>query len=194
MSRGMGPGRPRQPSTDHRIVNAALALLREGGPTAITIEGVAARSGVARTTIYRRYSNRDQLLAAAIDHIIERPFPPPNLPLPTKVRWVLEQVAQLLEESLGRGSVAAVLTGSDPQFSAAVRLRIENRLATLRELVNEDIDAGRVRDAADPSALVSLLFGAYLGEILRHGEPEAGWMDGITELLVHALTADGNRE
>jgi AcrR family transcriptional regulator len=194
MSRGAGPGRPRQQSTDDRIVSSALDLLREGGPAALTIEGVSARSGVARTTIYRRYRNRDELLAAALDQIIEGPFPPSELPLRTKVRWVLEQVAQLLEESLGRGSVAAVLTGSDPQFSAAIRLRIERRLAILRQLVNEDIRAGRVQDAADPSAVVSLLFGAYLGEVLRHGEPEAGWMEGITDTLVHALTAGDNRD
>lgn len=187
MSQRTGPGRPRQPTTDRRIMNAALELLREGGPTALTIEKVAARSGAARTTIYRRYRNRDELVSEALDHVIDGPFPPAELPLRSKVRWVLEQVVYLLEESLGRGSVAAVLTGSDAQFAAAVRQRIENRLATLRELVAEDIAAGRVREAADPSALVSLLFGAYLGEVLRHGEPEESWMGGVTDLLVQAL-------
>ena len=44
-----------RPSRDERITAAALDLLRTQGPAAVTVEAVAARSGVAKTTIYRRY-------------------------------------------------------------------------------------------------------------------------------------------
>lgn len=188
---GPGPGRPRRPATDEHILGAALELLRVGGPAALTVEAVAARSGVARTTVYRRYRNRQEIVAAALDHVVEGPLPPAELPLHSKVHWIAEQVGQLLEESLGRGSVAAVLTGSEPEFAAALRDTIERRLAVLRRLVGDDIDAGRVSRAADADALVSLLLGAYLGELLRHDHPGEGWMDGVVDLLTEALTARG---
>ena len=58
-------GRPRSRTTDRRISEAAVGLLREVGPHAVTVDGVAQRSGVARTTIYRRFADRQALLEAA---------------------------------------------------------------------------------------------------------------------------------
>ena len=52
------PGRPRQSELDQRIADATLTLLREGGPAAVTMESVAARAGVAKTSVYRRHANR----------------------------------------------------------------------------------------------------------------------------------------
>ena len=48
---------PRTVSTDKKITAATLALLREGGPQRVSIEAVSAASGVAKTSIYRRYAN-----------------------------------------------------------------------------------------------------------------------------------------
>jgi AcrR family transcriptional regulator len=47
-----------------------LALLREGGPAAVTMEGVATHAGVAKTSIYRRYRNRGELLTAVLTDAI----------------------------------------------------------------------------------------------------------------------------
>ena len=49
------------------MIEAATELLREGGSTALTIEAVAAHSGVAKTTIYRHFADRDVLHLAALD-------------------------------------------------------------------------------------------------------------------------------
>lgn len=48
--------------TDHKIMKATLAIVISDGVGAVTIEEVARRSGVAKTTIYRRYKNADDLL------------------------------------------------------------------------------------------------------------------------------------
>ena len=47
--------------TDHKIMKATLAIVISDGVGAVTIEEVARRSGVAKTTIYRRYKNADDL-------------------------------------------------------------------------------------------------------------------------------------
>jgi len=58
------PGRPVDLSKDRDILAAGRALLFENGPQAVTMEAVARQAGVAKPTLYRRYANRDELLAA----------------------------------------------------------------------------------------------------------------------------------
>jgi AcrR family transcriptional regulator len=181
-------GRPRDARVDERITAAALALLRERGPGAVHIDAVAARSGVARTTIYRRYRDRDALLAATLALFGEPPFPKAELPLEDKLRWVLEQVRDLVEEQAGRGAIAAVLADSDPAFTAALRARMVARLDDLQVQIDADIVAGRIRRGTDAEALAGLAFGAYLGELLQHGHARAGWADGVVDLLLRAVS------
>jgi AcrR family transcriptional regulator len=172
-------------------MRATIDLLREKGPTGVTIEGVATRSGVARTTIYRRFASRRELIAAAIDPVVDRPLPPSDLSLEGKVRWVLEQVVDLFDQRLGAGTVAAIISDADPEFTEALREALERRLEALQAQIRTDIDAGRVSRHVDPDSLVGLLLGAYLGEILRYKTPRGGWTDGIVPMLVSALEVSG---
>jgi AcrR family transcriptional regulator len=168
-------------------MRAAAELLREKGPAGVSIDAVASRSGVARTTIYRRFQSRRQLIEAAIDPVVDRPLPPLGLPLRDMVRWVLDQVAELFETGLGRGTVAAIISDSDPDFTGALRDALERRLDMLRAQISADIDAGHVAPHVEPDAAIGLLFGAYLSEVLRHGEPRQGWTDDVVDLLTRAL-------
>ena len=180
-------GRPRRAETDERLLLAAAELLRERGPSGVTIEAVAARSGIARTTIYRRFDSRRELLEAVIDPVVDRPLPPLDLTLEGKVRWVLDQVGELLEHGLGRGTVAAILTDSDPEFTAALRKALERRLDALRSQIRTDVDAGNVASDVAPDAIVGLLFGALLGELLRHGTTSRRWADDTVALVTRAI-------
>lgn len=168
-------------------MRAAAELLRDKGPAGVSIESVASRSGVARTTIYRRFESRRQLIEAAIEPLVDRPLPPADLALADKVRWVLDQVAELFENGLGRGAVAAIIGDADPDFTGALRQALERRLEALREQIAADIDAGRVARHVEPDAVIGLLFGAYLSEVLRHGEPRVGWTGDTVDLLTKAL-------
>ena len=183
-------GRPRHPETDERLLAAATELLRENGPAGVTFEAVASRSGVARTTIYRRFDTRRQLVAAVTGRLVDRPLPPADLPLEAKVRWALEQVTDLFEEGLGRGALAALVADTDPEFTASLRTALARRLEDLRAQVHGDVDGGRVAAQVDPAAVVSLLVGAHLGEVLRAGALRPGWDDGVVQLLTRALQPD----
>jgi AcrR family transcriptional regulator len=180
-------GRPRRAETDVRLMRATVELLRDKGPAGVTIEAVSALSGVARTTIYRRFTSRRDLIAAAIDALVDQPLPPVDLSLEAKVRWVLDQVNELLETSLGRGTVGAIIADSDPEFTGALRHSLERQLEALRALMQSDIEGGRVAAHVDPDAVVGVLFGAYLGEVLRHGRPRRCWTESTVQLLSSAL-------
>lgn len=185
MRNQVGPGRPRLEETDHRINRAVLDLLHEHGTRAVSIDAVAARSGVARTTIYRRYRNRSELTAAALSHLIEGPVSPPDLPLQQKLRWVLEQIDHLIE-ALGSGGVGAVLDDSDPEFTAVVRGLISDRLDALQGAIAADVESGRLGPALDAQSVMGLLFGAVLGEVVRFGQARAGSLDRTADLLARA--------
>ncbi|GAA4640007.1 TetR/AcrR family transcriptional regulator [Actinoallomurus vinaceus] len=61
------PGRPRSERADKAIVDATLDLLaEEGGVAGVSIEAVAARAGVGKTTIYRRWPNKEALIIDAL--------------------------------------------------------------------------------------------------------------------------------
>jgi AcrR family transcriptional regulator len=59
-------GRPRSPEADRAILATTLKLLVEQGYDAMSIESVAATAGVGKTTIYRRYPGKRELVVAAV--------------------------------------------------------------------------------------------------------------------------------
>lgn len=71
------PGRPRSLDADRAIIESTLEVLMESGVAALAVEQVAARAGVAKATIYRRWPNKDALILDALAAIDE---PAPELP------------------------------------------------------------------------------------------------------------------
>lgn len=61
-----GRGRPRKEGADEEILDVARAMLSEGGYGALTVDAVADRAGVAKTTVYRRWPSKGALIAALI--------------------------------------------------------------------------------------------------------------------------------
>ncbi|MEU4607339.1 helix-turn-helix domain-containing protein [Kribbella sp. NPDC023972] len=188
-----GRGRPRLESTDHRILQAARELLRLKGPAAVNIDSVAARSGVARTTIYRRYRSRNELMDAILEHLIDPAPLAPELPVREKLRWVLDRISDILENRLGPGATAAVIANSDPEFTTAVRARLAARLSSLTDLMKLDIKTGRLHANLDPDTVLGILVGAYLAEVLRFGSPRDGWTDRALDLVTPAVTPPRRR-
>jgi AcrR family transcriptional regulator len=63
------PGRPRSAQAQKAIIDATLELLAEEGFQGLSIEAIAARAGVGKTTIYRRWSSKDELVIDAISEV-----------------------------------------------------------------------------------------------------------------------------
>ena len=183
------PGRPRREETDHDIREAALVLLRQGGPAAVTVEAVATESGVAKTTIYRRYADREAVLRAALKAAIGSPGEPPGSSPREKIRWALDQMWHQMAEVLGAGGVAAILANTDPRFTDLFRSVLDPYSAALIDLIRTDIAAGKLRADLDPDTTVTLLMGAYLGELLRKGKVDEEFTDRCTDLMWVAMAA-----
>ncbi len=187
-ARSTRPGRPRAASVDQKLHETVLQLLREGGPSAVTIDGVTARSGVAKTTIYRRHANRSDLLTSVLASAVSAPEVPRDGTVRDKIRIALEQVWHQMDAVLGPGGLAALVANSDPEFTDLFRAALRPYIDMLVSRMREDIDAGLLRPDLDADGVVSLMLGAYLGELVRHGEVEPGWVDRTIDLLWMLMT------
>lgn len=187
------PGRPRRAETDVNIHRAALRLLQEGGSRAVTVEAVSAESGVAKTTIYRRYSDREAVLRAALVAAIVPPDRPVGDTPRERIRWALGQAWHQMSDVLGPGGLASILRDDDPEFSELFRSVLSPYTDALVELIRSDIAAGTLRPGLEPDTVVSLLIGAYLGELVRRGAVADGFIDRCVDLMWTAMTEDKSR-
>lgn len=188
---GAARGRPRRQETDRQILGAALDLLREHGPGEVNVASVSARSGVARTTIYRRYRDRRELLLATLRPVAGAGAPPESLSLPDRLTWVLDRVREILADTIGMGGVAAVLLDRDPEFSDALRSTLTEALAPVRDQVCDDVEAGRLGRHVDPDLLLEMILGAYLAQRLRYPTPPEDQVGRLVRMLTAAVVGPG---
>lgn len=180
-------GRPRLSETDLRILEATRALIHDQGPQAVSVASVSERSGVARTTIYRRYDDRSALLRAALEPVAARGESPAHLDVAGRLEWVLAQAEDVLLVHVGPGGVAAVLTGGDPEFSQALRASLEQGLAPVVRQIEKDLETGALVATVSPQLVLNLVLGSCLAELLLRGAPDAGWRRGTAEGLASLL-------
>ncbi|MDQ6798744.1 MAG: TetR/AcrR family transcriptional regulator [Actinomycetota bacterium] len=153
------PGRRRDPLCDEAIFAATLALFAEEGYAGISIEGVAARAGVAKATIYRRYPNKAQLVVAAV-HVGAgmTDFLPDTGDVRADLTSMLGRLADLLRGDLG--PVLLAFAGDrvrypklDEEFKRSV---IGAKRAHIRHLVASAIERGDLAADADVDVIVEV--------------------------------------
>ena len=139
------PGRPRDPACDAAILQATLDVFAEEGYAGVSIDRVAARAGVGKATIYRRYSSKAELVVEAVRcgaHVDDW------LPDTGDLRADLTSMMQPLIDRL-RGDDAQLLTTfalerlHDPELNEQFdRLVIGKKREHLRHLVSSAIERG----------------------------------------------------
>jgi len=180
---------PRHPEVDERIFSAALAILRGRGPLAVSVESVAAASGVAKTTIYRRYENRESVLTAAIMSAATTVDYPQGLTAQDSLRWVLRHARDTIDNVIGRGTVAAVIMNEDPQFTQLLLGMIRATSRPLREDLRERALAGEIKADVDVELAMSILLGVVVAELIRDRPTDDAWVDQVLALLWPAFAA-----
>src|SRR4051812_11051836 len=156
-------GRPRSTEADRAIFESTRRLLDEGGYHGLTVEGVAAEAGVAKTTIYRRYANKallvlDSMTQAAHDAPVE-------LPDTGTFRDDLIAVAHLVREEVAPSSpssVGAALLGEasqDPAVAERLRAFADFRFEQGKPVYDRAIARGELRADADWRVVAELLVG-----------------------------------
>ena len=93
-----------------------------------------------------------------------------------------------MAEVLGPGGLGAVVGGADPAFSDVFHQVLSPYTEALVNLIRADIAAGDLRHDLDADASVSLLLGAYLGELVRRGRVDDPFAERCVELMWVAMT------
>jgi len=156
-------GRPRDCRIDDAVVDAAVETLAAVGFDRFSVEEVALRAGVAKTSIYRRFAGRDALLSAALQRLNdELPPVPEQGPVRDRLRAVLDAVRSSC--STLRGPILDHANASgDPQVMTLVHdLVLEPRRRILVQIIEEGIASGELRADLDPHAAVACLVGPML--------------------------------
>jgi AcrR family transcriptional regulator len=164
------PGRPRSIESHQAMLKATLELLAEVGFDAMSIEAIATRAGVGKTTIYRRYSGKEELVADAIESLRQDVVIPDTGNLWSDLDVLIENAALITLSPLGRQSVAMIISSasSNTQFAQIYwskymqprrqAFAVVMERAKARHEVEEDLDSGLVFDTMSGIMLYALIF------------------------------------
>lgn len=166
MSVTRGPGRPRSEKSRRAVLSAALELTLERGYAALTIEGIAARAGVGKQTVYRWWGSRAEVLLEAFAHDVG------SVRVPSDHGSYAEDLRALLclwETVLCGSGRAEILRGlvAEAQLDAAFRERfrrvfVARRREELAELAERARRRGEPSPRLDPALSVELALAALL--------------------------------
>ncbi|MEU0159886.1 TetR/AcrR family transcriptional regulator [Streptomyces sp. NPDC006261] len=191
-------GRPRSTAADAAILEATRASLVDLGWSKLTMGDVAARAGVAKTTLYRRWAGKNELVVDAVAVLFDELELPDRGSLAADVQGVVLQFAALLERPETRTALMAVVAEStrDDSLRRRIRSAIVDRQKRLVLLGRERAQArGELRYEDDASAaarnadlIFDVIAGAVVHRTLVSAEPvDAAWASGFTTLLLLGL-------
>ena len=186
-------GRPRRSATGHAILKATREILAQGGVHGLTVEGVAERSGIAKTTIYRRWRSKEDLALAALLEVIREEPPARHLgsaraALNAYLGQLIKNVNSRLYGRILRGLISEMAV--DPDLARGFRERVlARRIAAIRGLLTRGIERGELRSDLEMEIAVDLLLGPIYYRLLMSGEPLTS---GFIDRLVRAVMAYGH--
>jgi len=155
-----GRGRPRDEAIDEAVLDAAVALLLETDISSFTLLEVANRAGVPKSTVYRRWSSRREMLIAALQAALRPKLVPPDL---GNLRADLIESMKLQMANFdtdGRPlSRIAMEVNDDPELSAIVTDAIAKRRRGFYPVLQRAIARGELRPDIDFDVVLDFIFG-----------------------------------
>jgi AcrR family transcriptional regulator len=183
-------GRPRSTRAHEAILDAALAEWAEHSLAGMTIERVAARAGVARTTVYRRWSSLPELCMDALTHLRE-PFPtPPGESVPDDLMVLLRALRHLLTESrLGRLiPQLAVEASRHPDLSLTYwNDYLVRGSSVLADVLRRGVAEGSIRPDLDVELAIDLLTGPLFKRSIWQLPTSDADLSATIELVLRGL-------
>ncbi|MEI1374110.1 TetR/AcrR family transcriptional regulator [Nostoc sp. UHCC 0926] len=185
-------GRPRSIHADQAILQATLDLLAEVGYESMSIEAIASRAGVGKTTIYRRYTSKEELVADAIESLRD------DLAIPdTGSFWgdmdiLINNAAKKIHSPLGRQTLALIIStaSSNPQFAEVYWTKYTKlRREAFSKVLERAKFRGEIHKDADVDLIIDLVSGSlYYALIFKPTtEPVEAYMRRTMNLLLKGI-------
>ncbi|MHC6594044.1 TetR/AcrR family transcriptional regulator [Arthrobacter sp. C152] len=164
----------RRARTERLVLDTTRELLAGSGFGSLTIERVAERSGVAKSTIYRRYRSRNDLaLAVLLDMLGDVS----TLPYAKDTRAELTRLVNRTVELMSNSLLGRIMQGLVSEVAADVELAktyretvVAKRVREVTELVERGVERGELREGLDPELVTDLLLGPIYYRLFLSGE------------------------
>jgi AcrR family transcriptional regulator len=182
-------GRPLSPELDERILEAALAMLADVGYTQLRLDALAARAGVAKTTILRRWPSKAAVAAAAVQRLaLQTAEVHESDNLREDLQALLTNAVGAFASGPGR-FVPALIHESGHQAEIADQLAtvIHTRRAAYRRALNRAIARHELHPDVDQEVIIDLLVGPLWTRLLVTRQPVN--QDLVAEIVDAVLRA-----
>lgn len=184
-NRKKSSGRPRSIQSDRVILQATLELLAEVGFDRLSIEAIAARAKVGKTTIYRRYPGKEELVANAIESIRAEVIIPDTGSLDSDINALIENAAQITLTPLGRKSVGMIISSasSNSEFAQIYWTRyLQPRRQAFAIVIDRAKARNEVKADLDSDLVFDTMSGIMLYALIFQPTPEA-WISSVRRSL-----------
>lgn len=192
-SRATGRG----PRAAERIYEATLELLTERGYQGLTVEAVAERAGVNKTTIYRWWPSKGPLLRSALLHsrVLDVEVPDTGSLRGDLVALAGQMVRLVSQERTGAVARAMLSGGGQGELALVARDFFADRLGRERPLFARAVTRGELAADADPVLLMDLVAGAvWMRVLLRQLPVEEGFAESVVDAVLPPRQGPGDVE
>ena len=171
------PGRPRSEQAEQAIIEATLDLFAEKGFEGVCVEVVAARAGVGKATIYRRWPNKEELLLAAFASL-KSPLPEPKgVSVRDDLLAMVEVMCADKADPRKARRYALLLGDGDKYPRLMARYKetvVQPRRDAMRAVIRHGVETGELRPDTDVEIAMLQLTGA----IMAQEKSQDGTLDG----------------
>jgi AcrR family transcriptional regulator len=187
------PGRPRSERAEQAIIDATLEAIGDWGVDGVRCEDVAARAGVGKATLYRRWPVKEDLLIAAFASL-KTPLPEPR---GESVREDLIAMLEVMAADADDPRYArqfALLLGEGERYPRLVRRYreqvVEPRRELIRSVLRRGVASGELRPGTDVEVAMLLLTGAVLARGKHDATPAGpGFASRVVDELLRGIGA-----
>lgn len=188
-----GPGRPRSMEAHRAILRATLDLLAEKGWSGLTIEGIAERAGVGKTTIYRRWAGLDEVLTAAVEGFVSEIRIPDTGSVREDLLELMRRAVEVYRGRPGRimpGLVSAM--ARHPEVASAVREGfLAERRRALEAVIERGVERGELRDDIDRDLALDFLGGPLFYRLLvTGGALDQALAEGTVDVMLRGMARE----
>jgi AcrR family transcriptional regulator len=191
------PGRPREARIDEAVRTATLELLVERGYAGVTIEGVAAKAGVGKTAIYRRFPSKTELVFDAAVHGLELLPPEDTGSLRGDLAALIRRIVASLTGPAAEAAVPGLIAdfGRDPRLAARYQETfVAQEDALVAAVLERAVARGELRAAPDLELAHALLLGPVFSLLHVVRRPPADLAERLAEGVEAALVTLSNED
>lgn len=175
------------------VLAAALALIGEQGIAATTIEAVARRSRVAKTTIYRQWDSQQAMVLAAFSSLVQAPPDPDTGTLRGDLLELVRGLARALTSSPAALLMPALIDAAerDPAFAALHRREADRRHEVVVSALDRGIARGELPAGTDPGLVLDLITGPlFYRRYVSCGAVDEEFAQLVVSRVLAAFTRD----